>query len=597
MDAIQPVNECCLCNKFADAFLAALGDSELQHLKSILNCNEKFPAFYLQIFPELEPLCEKLTNDNLEFLNGVRNLLLERIETSVNLKSMPEPDISERYAYKWLRKKGGIFAALTKGVQVATEIDEQLPESLIQNSISIGLFKVVTALKLGKLVKADAMMSMISETYHVPALDECNTTHSPEMVCVLFMKAVYSDADISERATDNLLCVLSQLSSKDSLLKAVLYNVALDVFYRKNDHSMAQQLAQRSIFHYNAANEEGGSFYVFLYLVLMALKRGDIDEAINHSKVAEKVLKSFAGATSNDAFLLTSVRLICAYELGEADAFITHLVNDEQSISYGEIWPSIAAPLISYGRLALRLKVSSKMALAWVRKWRFRQRRDKRFDLLVSTQEALALQDMGRWQEADDVLSNLHNDHDIDFEIAKLFAKFDRRPHSETLIFDVQKCTQSSGISARQFVQLTLLGACCAASQGDFIKAVKLVRAACETTMPSQVSMLWKEQKELLDRLVAVQGLKKQMMSQPALWRQIETYIQPRPSLRPAELTQQEYRILLLLAEKQSNKSIAQRLGISEATVKFHVGNLIRKTGQRKRAQVVAFAMEQRWIQ
>lgn len=43
---------------------------------------------------------------------------------------------------------------------------------------------------------------------------------------------------------------------------------------------------------------------------------------------------------------------------------------------------------------------------------------------------------------------------------------------------------------------------------------------------------------------------------------------------------------------ERANSEIAQRLHISEATVKVHVGRILAKLGLRDRAQVIVFAYE-----
>ena len=54
-----------------------------------------------------------------------------------------------------------------------------------------------------------------------------------------------------------------------------------------------------------------------------------------------------------------------------------------------------------------------------------------------------------------------------------------------------------------------------------------------------------------------------------------------------AQITPREKEILALLARGLSNVAIGQRLYISEATVKFHVGNLMHKLGATRRSAAV----------
>jgi DNA-binding NarL/FixJ family response regulator len=61
----------------------------------------------------------------------------------------------------------------------------------------------------------------------------------------------------------------------------------------------------------------------------------------------------------------------------------------------------------------------------------------------------------------------------------------------------------------------------------------------------------------------------------------------PRPSRRP--LSPRETEVAQLLAEGRSNKEIAQRLDVSEPTVKKHIGHVLRKLGLQDRLQVALF--------
>jgi DNA-binding CsgD family transcriptional regulator len=62
------------------------------------------------------------------------------------------------------------------------------------------------------------------------------------------------------------------------------------------------------------------------------------------------------------------------------------------------------------------------------------------------------------------------------------------------------------------------------------------------------------------------------------------------PAVTDELLTPREIEVLSLLAEGASNKAIAQRLGISVHTAKFHVGSLLDKLDAVGRTDAVAHA-------
>jgi DNA-binding NarL/FixJ family response regulator len=65
-----------------------------------------------------------------------------------------------------------------------------------------------------------------------------------------------------------------------------------------------------------------------------------------------------------------------------------------------------------------------------------------------------------------------------------------------------------------------------------------------------------------------------------------------RPCELPGELTPRELEVLKLITAGLSNREIADKLVLSNATVKTHINRIFYKTGARDRAQAVRYAYE-----
>lgn len=64
------------------------------------------------------------------------------------------------------------------------------------------------------------------------------------------------------------------------------------------------------------------------------------------------------------------------------------------------------------------------------------------------------------------------------------------------------------------------------------------------------------------------------------------------PSLKTTDLTSREIDVLRLIAQGTTNREIAEKLVISEGTVKNHITNILSRLGLRDRTQAAIYARE-----
>ncbi len=69
-----------------------------------------------------------------------------------------------------------------------------------------------------------------------------------------------------------------------------------------------------------------------------------------------------------------------------------------------------------------------------------------------------------------------------------------------------------------------------------------------------------------------------------------------KPKIEITDLTEREREILALLVEGLPNHDIAEKLVVSQSTVKFHVSNILSKLGVTTRTEAVALALKNKLV-
>lgn len=556
----------------------------------------------LAAFPALRPLIDDNGADGANIKKPFRELLISRSTYAGHRRNIANEiiqaaqDHNTKVALEILGANGGAFMSLVVGLDAANDVVKAFPRDMVKRHLRLGLLETFNALKVGDFPRADDLLDQMSIHHEIPELHNCSSEHDPELVCVLFVKAVYSDKSVSDSALNRLFAVMSDLPPEAALMQAVLYNVSVDLLIRKKQFAVAYEAARRSLHFYESAGEVGLGFYIRLFQTTIALWLGDLDGVESELQAARTTLSVFSGRTANDDLLLKNLDLIRLYETGEPDKIINHLVNSEDAIPFGELWPTMAEPILSYGRIALSASGSKSRALEWVQRWRLREWSSKQFEKLIAINEVLALQDMGYWQKADEYLAKIGESDHGDLRIAKLASALDRSPTSEKLALQLTEARKSTATTFRQRLTYTVMLAESAINRKLDREAARLLRDAFTETGAERFQQFWVEQRPRLERIMSNRQFRCELTRQPQLKKHLEGVVTSKICSIPSELTKQEFRVLLLLAEGQSNKIIANRLGVSLRTVKFHVGNLFEKASVRDRKAVVRQAVDKGWL-
>ncbi len=507
---------------------------------------------------------------------------------------------------------GGMFFAHIHGLEAAKHVVNAFPEDVRLSNEHLLMADAINAMKSGNFSHANHLIEehFGSVGKNINELLSSNWQYTKSFACFRFIKSVFDDEIIDDVVLKYLFNLLGSLPTDASLQRGMLYNVALDVFVRRRQWATAEDTASRAKHHFLEINAQFPVFYIDLYRAMIALSLGNVTKAQTCLNDAEGALTRFKNAASNDYYLLRVMRLICGYEIGNPQPLIKFVLSEMEENAFGEIWPAIAEPIIALGSIALATNMTLEAARAYLERWRLQNWRSDRFLCLISLCEITVLQFHRRWQSADDLLTRvcgritnkfvfespnalarLELPEEIEVAIKWTRIGLENMPRDDRLFNALSALIDNPGLNMRQRLQVLLWKVMSANAQGDSQLLKPLILDFLEAISKSQLESVLNEQQQLLMQLMTNRQARRFLMSSPKVGGFLHAhkkFLEPASdTLAKVGLTQQEGRVLFLLAEHVPNKLIARRLGLSESTIKFHLKNLYRKLNCSKRKEAV----------
>jgi DNA-binding CsgD family transcriptional regulator len=512
-------------------------------------------------------------------------------------------------------KAGGWAFIFHFGPQAFDDTLARFSEVTCRRSEPLVIALAFQALKRGDIPRA---RHLIAERIGPAASDPRRifAAHAPYSVAMrsfCFLMMLYEGVNPEEDLFERGFATLAEVPIEADLERGSFYNAALELRIRENRFAEATDLAQRALFHYERANVAILCFYICIHLAVIALNTGDANAARRRCETARAWLVRVPYGSPGDSRILSLVEACVGYESGQAEALMTFLADEADRLTLGETWPSLVELAVQYGAQALGEHYSTRAALAFVESWRVHGLKSQAVKLAIELRGVIVLQNANRWDDAEEALraaspkltrerilagtadlARLRDRESLLCALAWMRQIAFRSPRTPGLERRLATLRNNLALSPRQRIGVDVWLAYVWRVTRDIQRARTTFKALLEEAAESGVLAPLAAERVFLSELTAQRQIAAFAETSPhgrqTLRKLSDLGFAPRPAGAKLGLTRQETKLLLLACRGATNKDAAKALGLSEATVKFHLGNAYRKLGCRRRSEATAAA-------
>lgn len=522
-------------------------------------------------------------------------------------------------ALEWFRKEGGVFFMHYHGQEACRQVLEGFADDIRNANSTVVLCSAMFALKSGSVNRA---RHILREFQGPEAIDIERVVTSPDRYSLEFrsfrlLMGLYEDVAFSKRVQQCMFDLLGEFSLEDHLNRGAIYNTMLELCMQQQQLGTAEEIANRAAYHYRLANAHLMVFYIEFHRGVLAMIRGSVPDADVAVQAAEAALARVSFDSPTDRRLLDLLKAIVAYEKGDAEWLVAYLGEEFDKFAYGELWPTMVELALHYGSLAISGEMGVAAARTFLEKWRVQEWRSHRFHDVITFRQIDILQNHNRWQEAADLLntvqarinhtwvesaeealSRLDDSREIGIAMAWLRHLLHQGADWEIRARQIDAFLNNPNLNGRQRAVLLIWDAYVARSRRSLTHARRQFIRALENSIRLGAITHLIGERAFVDRLRDDRRIADFVLSAPgtaSYLRKLDHFHATSQRDMPG-LTRQEKRVLTLVAEGGSNKFVARQMRLSEVTVKFHLSNIYRKIGCRRRAEAVAAARALNWV-
>ncbi len=518
-------------------------------------------------------------------------------------------------ALQALKKGHADFFIHIFGADAFDKVLAGFPEEFCKANETLMICKAMQALKHGHVPLAQRLIAdWLGPTANDPvAVFGPNSGYSLAFRAFRLVMMIYEDIQLTDPFLKQIFTLLEEFPLDAHLARGSFYNAVLEFFARNRRFAEAEDLAVRARYHYQLAGVPVLVFYISLHRSMVRLISGDAIEALRHAQLAAAELGSVRFDCPSERRLLALLLACIDYEGGKVEPLARFLQLEFDEFSNGEIWPNLIELALYYGSLALSQHYSTLSARSFLDRWRVYELRNPGLAAMMDLREVVVLQNGNRWHEAaerldalphritrvwvlaqTDELTKLSDRDELAGAMLWLRHLAFEGPKRPGLTDKLAAISGNPLLTARQRIGVEIWAAYC----HKRLRNLTAARAGLLKTLESAASLgavapLTEERPFLADLLdttsiasfldasTAVRHVLRKMRDAGTIKGSMD---------RSSGLTRQETRILQAICEGASNKFVAHVLGLSEATVKFHLGNVYAKLGCRGRKEAIQAA-------
>ncbi|WP_082523809.1 LuxR family transcriptional regulator [Ensifer sp. Root31] len=489
------------------------------------------------------------------------------------------------------------------------------PAELAAQNEGIVTALALQALKRGEVLRAQRLLADCygSRANNVQKVLSDRAAFSAAFRSFRLVMLIYEDVVLGDDLLEQSTTLLSEFPLDADLERGSIYNSILEFYIRRRRFAVAQDIADRALFHYERAGVPLLCFYINLHQAMMHLMSGDAVRARKNAVDAAEQMSRVPFDSPMDKRLLALLEACVEYEDGKPEPLARFLTSEMDDFSHGEIWPSLIEFALQYGSQALSEHFSMIAARGFLDRWRAYQVYNRQFRLMIEVRDAVILQNGNRWQEAAeklasvqarinrtwveaavDELTRLQDRDEIALAVVWLRHIVFEMPGRVHLDRQLSAMAGNLNLTGRQRLCIEVWQAYVARRRRNLTSARSILQKTFENAARLGTIAPLSEERQFLRELTGDRRISDFLQTTPTaqqIMRRLRDTGLPNTTLGEKNgLTRRETRLLLMIAEGASNKFIAHALGLSEATVKFHLGNLYRKLGCGRRREAITAA-------